>query len=138
MRNITWQYVAGFFDGEGCVWWCVGRRGPQASMSQVLPEVLYDIRDFLAEYGIVANLRRQSYSAGSFKSSAEKTKSLEIQGEINCIKFLSFIAPYLHTKKRIYAYDILRFHTAYPPISDQQRTRLSHESRWKKKRELYR
>lgn len=42
---ITWEYLAGFWDGEGTLK-CY-RNGPRASVAQNTSEVIYAIRDFL-------------------------------------------------------------------------------------------
>lgn len=108
----SWEYVAGFFDGEGCVWWCVARSAPQASMTQVLPEVLYDIKDFLDQEKIVCKIRNQRRNVNSFQKTC--TNVLDIQGRENCVKFLKALLPHLRTIKRDYAQDVIRFSKLFP------------------------
>jgi len=53
--NCSWAYVAGFFDGEGCI---MATRGQfmSASLSQKGPVVLRDIQDFFLSHGITSCL----------------------------------------------------------------------------------
>lgn len=119
----SWKYVAGFFDGEGCVWWCVGRSVAQASMSQKLPEVLYQIQEFLKTQGIKSSMR--TTNRNNRKIAAH---SLEVQGWTNVVPFLKGVLPYLQTIKKIVAQDILRTHILLPQMNTAGRSVLVKES----------
>jgi hypothetical protein len=56
-NNITWDFVAGFFDGEGWTHHVLptphsGCRGIHIGIHQKYPEVLFAIRDFLIKEGL--------------------------------------------------------------------------------------
>jgi len=82
-------------------------------MSQVLPNVLQDIRVFLADQGIRSTIRwhkPRGFNAG------KGIHDLDIQCRGNVIKFLERISPYLRTKKKVYAQDVIRYHKIYPAM----------------------
>jgi len=86
---MTPEYVAGFFDGEGCVSSYISRRSirkrgtpcPHLSMAQKDPAVLIEIREFLG-YGVVWKNR------------------LTIRGKKNVLHFAEHIGPHLRVKHR--------------------------------------
>jgi hypothetical protein len=96
MSKISWQYIAGFFDGEGCIsfnhrrgqnpnWYAV-----QLSMCQKEKAVLIEIQKFLKENQIKSSLYsrkdKQMFSLGVGKT-----------GEI--IELVNKLLPFLIVKK---------------------------------------
>ena len=120
----SWQYVAGFFDGEGCAWWCVGRSVAQASMSQRLSEVLYAIKKFLAKHKIKSSIRTTNRCYRGRKKGTKPAYSLEIQGWSNVVPFLKGVLPYLETVKRVVCSDILRAHKIFPQLTGKAQKML--------------
>ena len=112
----SWEYVAGFWDGEGCIWFPVGcGRTASASISQTKPEVLYAIKEFMDKEGVFGKLRVQTgKSKRSFKDNLHYT--LLFQGSQRVSKLLQHLLPHLNTVKKSAAQDILRFFKIYPPL----------------------
>jgi len=59
MRPVEWAYIAGFFDGEGCVTWSRGDR-VRLIITQKDPDVLVKIQQLLG-YGRVVG-RKPAYN----------------------------------------------------------------------------
>jgi len=101
---ITWQYVAGFFDGDGCVnlyrhkgkW----KKAPLVSMDQAREPsmVLHKISRFLKREGIecAIYIRRKPPANGT----ALAYYSLRITKISECEKFLNAAIPFLVVKKK--------------------------------------
>lgn len=56
---MNWDYIAGFFDGEGCIWIKHNKKGhpaPYVSISQKEEAVLQEIASFLQQQGINARV----------------------------------------------------------------------------------
>ncbi len=93
MSELTWQYVAGFFDGEGCIMSNTkanGRIVKRVVISQKEDEVLYKIKDFLKNYGINGNLYKGK-SSGATNLDIRKMESVKL--------FLENVVDYLIVKK---------------------------------------
>jgi len=105
--KLTWQYIAGFFDGEGCISVPRGSKHTRGSLTCIMyqkrPEVLYKIQEFLTNHGFsctVAPNQRDQYH-------------LYIKdGLLGNLRFLREIHPYLIVKK-VEAQDTLRFFTVF-------------------------
>jgi len=99
ISEISWNYVAGFFDGEGCVRIYTGKDGyPRlhCSIAQAEPrhEVLYALKDFLAEYEIGS----QVYTKPG-KNGASVCHYLWISKRVHLLAFLYEIRPFVIVKK---------------------------------------
>lgn len=53
--TVDWSYVAGFFDGEGCIIWHLGRTC-QAKFTQNDRTVLLELQRFLLSFGIKSGI----------------------------------------------------------------------------------
>ena len=102
---MTWAYVAGFFDGEGCVDCREKKNGTGASFQFRLKlyqnerAVLDAIHDFLAAEGIPSvvevHARPDRISAGHAGSFA-----LVVNRVLNVYKMLDAMQPYLIVKQK--------------------------------------
>ena len=120
MQPLDWNYVAGFFDGEGCVSTHQNRArrgnfGTVVSMSQggeLGKELLGKIRGFLDERGMTAHVGIQRHP----KSRPNRIMwALRVCGRADVTLFLKTILPHVRMKKLI-VQDTLRFLVAYPPV----------------------
>lgn len=120
MAKMSWQYVAGFFDGEGSVGlYQTGglgnsRFGLSIGQSERNGgyEVLCEIRDFLIEHGVTTKSIAKSCTSGRrgnpmFTLQLNKLESVRL--------FLAGTFPYLRVKK-VVAQDILRYMKMYPSM----------------------
>lgn len=116
MPNMTWEYLAGFFDGEGCITSMKVKKGYkmvgriQISQSQDRGKILLDeIREFFAQHGITSSIcSRAPYGnrvEGHF---------LYINSQESSMKFMRGVFPYLRIKK-LEAQDTMRYLVMYPP-----------------------
>ena len=125
MTNLTWQYVAGFFDGEGHIGTHANRArrswfGSVATFAQSGKEgaeILGEIKAFLKEHGVVAYLRCQPRSQSN--TALRDMWSLKIASRPNLTTFLRFIVPHLRVK-RVVAEDHLRFLAMFPSARGHQ------------------
>lgn len=101
---ITWQYVAGFFDGEGCVQRRLnidtGRIYSGLSMHQGIDQgiVIYAISQFLKEQGIRHNVYVNNRRGKSF--SKKDLLCLMVFSYQECFKFLTCIIPFVIVKRK--------------------------------------
>ena len=119
--KLSWPYIAGFFDGEGCISLCSNRARPNTTQysvtfSQAGPEgltLLTEIREFLSVQGIKSYLRSRAPGAkGCF---AKKTVyNLAIMSRPSVKPCLEALLPYLRIKK-VKCEDILRWLKLFPP-----------------------
>ena len=115
---MTWDYVAGFFDGEGCVevHSNVARRSTgtiRVSISQSGDRgkrICKEIIDFLEARGIHSNLAKQGQGE-KYKPAWKVITS----GKGNTEKFLKAILPYVRVKK-LETQDTWRYLKAFPSI----------------------
>jgi|SRR5579859_1609701 len=107
---MTWQYIAGFFDGEGCITYTSEDR-LQLSVSQKRPKVIYRIQEFLALNGIESVIYIQKSSQHVLRIKQGKRKE-------NAIKFLNLIFPFLVCKRTV-VQDFLRFMKIFPGMNKQ-------------------
>ena len=112
---MNWQYIAGFFDGEGCVCWPVGYgASPQVFVTQsdTRGYILLDgIQKFLAGEGIITRLVK----AGN-RPPRKPNWNLYVSGRESHIKFMKTLLPYVHIKRTVIQ-DSLRFFKLFPPLS---------------------
>lgn len=97
---MTWEYIAGFFDGEGCVRLYQGKQGqarPYVQMSQAVPRegVLLEIQKFLKSHGIETYFRRDKSTNPGWNDCC----SLKISTREGCAEFLRNVLPHMHAKK---------------------------------------
>lgn len=122
MANLTWEYIAGFFDGEGCVSCYNNPARPDAltvvaSIAQTGLEghaLLTEIKDFLTGHGIKSYLDTK-HSRMRSHPTYRKSYALRICAKPSLIPFLTNMIPYLRIKK-VVAQDTLRFYTMYPTL----------------------
>lgn len=140
---MSWQYIAGFFDGEGSIGTGVHSTGRQATayIAQSGPVGLLTLRrisEFLTENGI-KNSVFESGKAGKHLRTMPSYR-LALCGYTSVVKFLTALFPYLYIKKT-FAQDILRYHKLYPSIqtsplaaayrSERQRANAPRGEEWR-------
>ncbi len=113
---MTWQYLAGFVDGEGWIGYSVGIRSPRIDIGQAEEKVLHDIVDFLCHNGISARFLRCPSKDRRTAFGKKPFYRVLIQGSRNVIPTLKGLLPYLRTRKRVAALDIVRFDKLFPPM----------------------
>ena len=119
MHSISWEYVAGFFDGEGCVGihQNKARRGngcPVVIIAQTGDRgrlLLLEIADFLKPMGVSTYLG----TSKRMKDTHRTCYNLRIANRPGVITFLRGVFPYLRIKK-VEAQDVLRFLTVFGSI----------------------
>jgi hypothetical protein len=94
---MTWEYLAGFFDGEGHVGVHKAGRYRQASVTvaNTHEPTIDQIAEFLSSFGIGHSKFRRVYDNGKWKTAYK----INVTGIKNSTKFLSAILPYLVTKR---------------------------------------
>jgi hypothetical protein len=100
---MNWAYVAGFFDGEGCLH-AVGSGGQgkgrfRITIAQTNEEVLEEIAEFLQHHGIAAYVLEQSPK----RSQREHWKmcwNVWITKQSSVVRFIDHVLPYLRVKKQ--------------------------------------
>ncbi len=121
--KMSWEYLAGFFDGEGNIRF---GRGLQLSMAQGGPRgraLLEEIATFLASHGVSATV-------GLMKSRGDPhINVLWVTGREKVILVLCRLLPYLRIKEPT-AQDTIRFCKMFPKIvSGQVLSMLIREAR---------
>jgi len=111
--RMTWQYVAGFFDGEGCIvqsWNSAANAMTYlVTMVQLVRRPLDCIAEFLRLNGIESSISRQ-------KPSVRQARGMwqwRIHGSKRVLTFLARCLPYLIVKK-VLAQDTMRFRKIFP------------------------
>ncbi len=127
MNQISWEWIAGFFEGEGHIYWQEGRKGTRQGtcgrciIGQKRKEPLRAIYDFLIGQGFHVPAL---YLRPASKSSERSTEIwiLGVQWRDDVINFLSNIGPMLFQKreKALFVLDRL---TA---LRDQRDSDMSH------------
>lgn len=116
---MSWQYIAGFFDGEGSIGFGAHNSGRKAVayISQSGPSglsVLREIQKFLLENGIKSSVF-ETGKAGVHKRTMPSYR-IGINGYASVISFCKAVYPYLWIKK-VSAQDLLRYDLLYPNIN---------------------
>jgi hypothetical protein len=105
--GITWQYVAGFFDGEGTI--SIGQRGIQWSIAQSHlrgREVLRRIQSFLLHEGIKSSV---------YIARPDDCNTLYVTDRKRVRDVISKLMPFLIVKK-VECQDALRWMTIFPAM----------------------
>jgi ribosomal protein L37E len=103
MRKMDVNYVAGFFDGEGCL--ClykqhVGAKVAEINIAQKEPEALYEIRDFLESRGIHSSISFRIEETIKAPVKPSYSHHLRIRRKDDVRKFCLLIEPCIIVKKR--------------------------------------
>lgn len=117
---MSWQYIAGFLDGEGCISICPQSHRPNTTNLQVTINqtglegysVLWEIKQFIAKHGIKSYLRSDR-SASRKKPNCREMWALSMMSRPHAVPFLRHVLPYLHVKK-VKAQDVLRYMAIFP------------------------
>ncbi len=116
MARMTWSYLAGFFDGEGCI--SIARQRTRtygcfliemAQTGQEGKEVTEEIKEFLESQEVRSELR----STG--KPNRRTVWDLRIRNRDSIRNFIKGVFPYLRVKK-VKCQDVLRYMTAFPSL----------------------
>jgi hypothetical protein len=99
--KISWQYVAGFFDGEGCIGmypdpkYRSTRVLVQMSQAEPQEQVLYEIQEFLSTHGI-------SFTTRVVKPEGNRKPCHQLYtvNRVVASEFLKQVEPYLRVKLR--------------------------------------
>ena len=128
---MNWSYIAGFFDGEGCITWSknqTGKRYPYLTMSNTNRYVLDSINRFLLEHGI----RSKVYSWQSKESIVKGWKQkywLAIQDKTSIEDCIFGMIPHLIVKasKAEDTLELLEGVTARVSIREGKLTRTEYQ-----------
>src|SRR5580693_6661318 len=128
MTVLSWQWLAGFFDGEGSIN-LKERSGTHWSVAQAHARgirVLNEVKEFLAENGIPSAL---------YTRKGDGCHCLYVSQRELVNQIVAHLMPYLRVKKTE-AQDIVRFHKLFPSrtrgpalgivISENRRTGITH------------
>ncbi len=106
MAFMSWQWIAGFFEGEGYVGWqkskkdgSVSGQGPRILIGQVKKEPLEAIREFLLEEGFLNPIL---YLRTATKGTPYKRKDiwvLSLNRRDDAKRFLATLLPYVFQKR---------------------------------------
>ena len=96
---MTFEYIAGFFDGEGCVI-TLGAHRHLVGLAQRTPRVLHTIKAFLADHGIAAQIYE---STDRRRAVHVQTYQLQITNMVSVERFLAAVVPHLIVKRNISA-----------------------------------
>jgi intein/homing endonuclease len=103
MAVISQKYIAGLFDGDGCIYACATHNGNsyvfRTNLQMLLRrkpfEVLYEIKGFLARKGIHATVRKRP----SHHSRSGEELVLYISSRTSVKRFLELLLPWLRVKR---------------------------------------
>ena len=115
MARVDWQYIAGFFDGEGCVSLVYG-----AAIAQKDRRPLKQIQEFLAEHGIFTTIGNPIRR--------DQVWYLKIMRKEALKQLLLGIRPWVIVKKQL-TEDIWRFLVLFPAMLKS--TTVAAEYRWR-------
>lgn len=120
--QITWQYLAGFFDGEGSISLTQNKSRPNTANYNCIftqgvdngAECLFaDIQGFLRERGCKSYVQKRGKTRNRFTN--KDIFALQIMSRPSCKIFLEGVLPYLRVKKTK-CQDILRYMNLFPPL----------------------
>lgn len=119
---MSWAYIAGLFDGEGCIQFRqrgVGQNGKPwfGIKAQIVQsnrhageKTLLEVRDFLVTNGICCHVRKRTFTT---ELSRNDIFELEIGGRKAVWMFIKEILPHAHIR-RTDLLDYLRFLVLFP------------------------
>lgn len=118
MPRVTWDYIAGFFDGEGSLSMMnFSHRNTLAAAIVTISQsgeeglqILSAIRDFLGTQGIKGYIQTQTRRANY-----RVMHHLKISARSGVTAFLQEVRGRVHVK-RVVVQDVLRFFTLYPSL----------------------
>lgn len=87
---MSWNYIAGFFDGEGWVSTCKNRSHPAAAIAQKTKKVLSEIQEFISYDGVNSSLLGPSHHGMYY---------LQINDKKSVFLFLSYLKNKTVVKK---------------------------------------
>lgn len=116
--NITWPYLAGFFDGEGHL--NTRNASPRFQITQKPVQVLEKIKEFLKTQH---NIQSGIYVHKPGKNRGEDNHVLAIQKTKDVVYVLKHIFPYLIVKKTV-AQDVLRYYKIYDKLVRSRHSQL--------------
>lgn len=113
---MTWEYMAGFFDGEGSVKLSNGeRKGGSGSPKLGLYQsgqrglvLLKEIQDFMVPYGIISTIRQLPPIP-----KRQLMYQLYVYNRIGVMTFVQHVFPYLRIKK-LESQDLMRYLKLFP------------------------
>lgn len=123
MNKLSWQYVAGFFDGEGCITMPLSRYGESNKFGGIQPYIqmaqageigrviTHEIRDWLSLQNIKADVQYRR----SKKKGHKDSWTLRIRGRKWSCAFLTKIMPFVIVKRTV-CQDFWRFMELYPSL----------------------
>ncbi len=140
---MDYSYIAGFFDGEGCITMAMGSSrhctNPQVKITQaddIGRKVLQEIQTFIHEKdGIKSSLRLAAPPKDGDSYRALRKKPIwifNIHSRESVSRFVKRVFPYLIVKKTK-SQDVVRFLTLFPAMPQKQRNMLARERGWKAK-----
>lgn len=107
---MSWQYISGFFDGEGNISTPLGHGSLHLGITQAGKsgiEVLTEIQNFLAIRGIKSRMQYVRHIKD------RKPVYVLYMSTKAALPFLKSVYPYLRVK-RVQALDVIRHRTLYP------------------------
>lgn len=98
---MNFAYIAGFFDGEGCVHAQPNIQAHRITIVQSAPQdaVLHRIKEFLEPLGVKASVRTTRHPYVGRNGLRASMTTLAVCNSASLIVFLSGIMPYLVVKK---------------------------------------
>lgn len=135
---MTWEYIAGFFDGEGWIQkynkpaHCLAKYGIGIGQSTCQDQVLYEISNFLKTQGVKCRMCTES----KVPNRTQMTR-LKIYDSVSIVNFLTQVIPYLlvkHAKSASALEDakrcVARLQNRDERVTQAVKMHLSGESLW--------
>jgi hypothetical protein len=145
MAKMSWEYIAGFFDGEGHVSLSRQQKNGENQFSRGNPRVtlvqahergrhlLEEISSFLRDESITSVI--EIHHEGDERCS--RAYRLRVTGFRGIVPFLNGVFPYLRIKK-IEAQDMLRYDQIFPTLVGRGHSHRSNVLRaWETRRKRY-
>lgn len=137
MTELSWPYIAGFFDGEGHVSIvsshnsfvaiiCIGQTRERGK------KLLHEMTQWLGRHGILGVTNQQECRYPK----AQTLYRMWIRRRTSVIPFLTKVMPYLHIKK-IESQDVLRFLVLFPAMNEGKVAKYRAAEVWPTRRALY-
>jgi intein/homing endonuclease len=127
---MSWEYIAGFFDGEGWVGMSMGVRRNCSNVRVRIVQtaergriLLETIQAFIAKAGIKSSVR----ISPTGDDNRQILWVLEISSRDSTLRFLRMVMPFIHIK-RTEAQDIIRYCTMFPIMAQSLRQMLAAEA----------